>query len=48
MATRSHRIHVPLSPSQSVTCHKIDGRKLEMKLGHAYDFNNCTAFRAHE
>ncbi|MCB1968927.1 MAG: aspartyl/asparaginyl beta-hydroxylase domain-containing protein [Geminicoccaceae bacterium] len=39
MATRSHRIHVPLSPSQSVT-YKIDGRKLEMKLGHAYDFNN--------
>ena len=41
MATKSHRIHVPLSPSQNIE-YKIDGRKCEMQLGHAYDFNNRT------
>ena len=41
MATRSHRIHVPLSPSQSIV-YKIDGRKCTMELGRAYDFNNRT------
>jgi hypothetical protein len=39
MATKAHRIHVPVSNSPSVE-YKIDGRKVTMVPGHAYDFNN--------
>lgn len=39
MATRAHRIHVPVSNSPSVE-YKIDGRKVTMVPGRAYDFNN--------
>ena len=39
MAVRAHRIHVPLTSSPAVE-YKIGGRKLAMRAGHAYDFNN--------
>ena len=39
MATKAHRIHVPVSLSPSVE-YKIDGRKVTMVPGRAYDFNN--------
>jgi hypothetical protein len=39
MATKAHRIHVPLTSSPSVE-YKIGGRKFTMRAGHAYDFNN--------
>lgn len=39
MAGVAHRIHVPLICPPGVE-YKIDGRKLSMKAGRAYDFNN--------
>jgi hypothetical protein len=39
MATKAHRIHVPLTSSPAVE-YKIGGRKFTMRAGHAYDFNN--------
>jgi hypothetical protein len=39
MATRAHRIHVPLLSPPGVE-YKIDGKKLIMKVGKIYDFNN--------
>ena len=39
MALKAHRIHVPLTSSPAVE-YKIGGRKLAMRAGHAYDFNN--------
>lgn len=39
MAEKAHRIHLPLTPCPSVE-YKIDGRKLTMRPGVAYDFNN--------
>jgi hypothetical protein len=39
MAKRAHRIHVPLISPAGVE-YKIDGKKLIMKVGKVYDFNN--------
>jgi hypothetical protein len=39
MATKAHRIHVSLSSTPTVE-YKIGGRKFNMLMGHAYDFNN--------
>jgi hypothetical protein len=39
MATKAHRIHVPLTSSPAVE-YKIGGRKFTMRAGRAYDFNN--------
>lgn len=39
MAALAHRIHVPLITPPGVV-YKIDGRKLKMQVGRAYDFNN--------
>ena len=39
MAARAHRLHVPLVSPAGVE-YKIDGKKLKMQVGKAYDFNN--------
>jgi|GEM_PF-68039 len=39
IAARAHRVHVPLAHPSGVE-YKIDGRKLVMAPGRAYDFNN--------
>jgi hypothetical protein len=40
MAKRAHRLHVPILVPPGVE-YKIGGRKLVMKPGRVYDFNNC-------
>lgn len=39
MAARAHRLHVPIFNPPGVE-YKIGGRKLTMRLGRVYDFNN--------
>lgn len=39
MAALAHRVHIPLINPPGVE-YKIDGKKLRMRVGRAYDFNN--------